>query len=42
MKKPSIKTKQLQLLDKVAMKSKPVDISTPGTWNTGERANHGL
>lgn len=42
MKKPSVKTKQLQLLDKVAMKSKAMDISIPSTWNTGERTNHGL
>lgn len=42
MKKPSIRTKQLQLLDKVAIKPKPMDISIPGTGNTGEGADHGL
>ena len=42
MKKPSIRTTQLQLLDKVAIKPKPMDISIPGTGNTGEGANHGL
>lgn len=36
MKKPSIRTKQLQLLDKVAIKPKPMDREHRGG------ANHGL
>lgn len=36
-----LRTRQLQLSDKVAIKPKPMDFPTSGTWNTGEGTGHG-
>ena len=37
----AIRTRELQLSDKAAIKPKPVDISTSGTWNRGMGTSHG-
>lgn len=34
------RTRQLQLLDKEAMKPKPMDFSALDTWNSGEGTSH--
>lgn len=36
-----LRTRQLQLSDKVAIKTKPMGFPTSGTWNTGEGTGHG-
>lgn len=37
----TVRARQLQLLEKMAIKPEPMDISTSGSWNTGEGTSRG-